>query len=62
MKKVFTILYVLILAAGVMATSIRPTDQVTIASRTIYNDGNLAQPDSVRIQVFRNGMELSDAW
>ena len=45
-----------------MATSIRPTDQVTIAARTIYNDGNLAQPDSVRIQVFRNGSELSDAW
>ncbi len=62
MKKVFTILYVLILAAGVMAISVRPTDQVTVASRTIYNDGNLAQPDSVRIQVFRNGTELSDAW
>jgi hypothetical protein len=46
----------------VRATSLRPSDQVTVLSRTIYNDGNLALPDSVRIQVFRNGAELTDAW
>ncbi len=62
MKKLFIFLYVLILATGALGTSIRPADQITIATRTIYNDGNVAQPDSIRIQVLRNGTELSDAW
>jgi len=56
------ILLCLLWSSSLWATSIRPTDEVTIATRTIYNDGNLAIPDSVRIQVFRNGSELSDAW
>lgn len=47
---------------AIQAASLRPTDQVTVLSRTIYNDGNLALPDSVRIQVFRNSSELSDGW
>jgi hypothetical protein len=48
--------------AAVHATSLRPADQVTILSRTIYNDGNLALPDSVKIQVFRNGSGLFNSW
>lgn len=48
--------------ASVHATSLRPADQVTILSRTIYNDGNLALPDSVRIQVFRNGSQVFASW
>ncbi len=52
----------LLWSSNIRAVSLRPTDQVTIVARTIYNDGNLAIPDSVRIQVFRNGSELIDAW
>lgn len=61
MKKLVFIILVL-LAIGVDATTIKPIDQVTAAVRTIFNDGNLGVPDSIRIQVFRNGSELSDAW
>ena len=56
------LLICLLWSNNLRAVTIRPTDQVTIAARTIYNDGNLAQPDSVRMQVFRNGSELSDNW
>lgn len=58
----YLLLICLLWSNNLRAVTIRPTDQVTIAARTIYNDGNLTQPDSVRIQVFRNGSELSDNW
>lgn len=56
------VLICLLWSGGLRAGSVRPADQITIATRTIYNDGNLAAPDSIRIQVFRNGSELTDAW
>jgi len=56
------ILALLLIAAPIYGVSLKPADQVTCAVKTIYNDGNLAAPDSVRIQVFRNGAELTDDW
>jgi len=41
---------------------IAPADEITLIARTIYNDGNLAAPDSVRVIVTLDGTELTDAW
>ncbi len=63
MNKYFLLIIVLLYIAGIAhATAIGPTEQVTLAGRTVYRDGNLAEPDSIRIQVFRNGSELFDGW
>lgn len=62
MKKNLLLLFLLLISTNIRSVVIKPTDQVTCAVRTVYNDGNLAAPDSVRIQVFRNGSELSDNW
>lgn len=62
MKRYIILITLLLLVTTANVTTIKPVDQVTVAARTIYNDGNLALPDSVRIQVFRNGTELFDAW
>ncbi len=53
---------ILLMPLSSVAASIQPGDQVTIPSRTIYNDGNLAEPDSVRIHVFYGGSEVFDSW
>lgn len=44
------------------ATSIRPTDQVIIGVRTIYNNGNLALPDSMLLKVYYNGNIYHSSW
>lgn len=62
MKKYLFIILGLFIADLIQGAVLKPTDQITCAVRTIYNDGNLATPDSVRIQVFKNGIELSDGW
>jgi hypothetical protein len=41
---------------------IAPADDITLIARTIYNDGNLAAPDSVRVIVTLDGTELTDSW
>ncbi len=57
---------IIFLAVGLFRTlpaePLRSSDQVTLAGRTIFRDGNLAVPDSLRLQVWRHGAELHDAW
>lgn len=63
MKQLIILLLVwTLVSTSVNASSLRPTDQITAVGRTIYNSGGVAQPDSIRIQVFRNGTELWDNW
>ena len=62
MSKYLLMLILLLMMSPIRATVIEPTEPVTLGGRTIYRDGNLAEPDSVRIQVFRNGSELHDEW
>ena len=62
MKKIIIIFTLLLMAGSVSPIAIKPATEITLSSRTIYNDGNLAAPDSVRIQVFLSGAELFDAW
>jgi hypothetical protein len=50
------------IVSSAQATPIMPSDQITLAGRTIYNDGNLAIPDSLRIQTFKDGSEVYDDW
>ena len=57
-----SILVCLLLPAAAFGVSVQPGDQVTIPARTIYNDGNLALPDSVRVHVFHEGSEVFDGW
>lgn len=49
---------------GVLAHSepIRPTDEVTLKSQTIFRDGNLAVPDSVHVITWRAGVERFEGW
>jgi hypothetical protein len=62
MKKYVVLILLFLVIQAISGVVLKPTDQITCAARTIYNDGNLALPDSVRIQVFKNGSELSDNW
>lgn len=57
----------LILAACFMVSDARadlvyPTTDLTFKARTIYNDGNLAQPDSLLIMVTKAGAHLTSGW
>lgn len=61
-KYILSILFVSCLSAIASGTALDPSEQVTLGGRTVYRDGNLAEPDSMRIQVFRNGTEVHDAW
>lgn len=57
----------LILAACFMVSDahadlVYPTTDLTFKARTIYNDGNMAQPDSLLIMVTKAGAHLSSGW
>lgn len=41
---------------------LKPTDEITVWGQTIYNTGNTAVPDSIRVRTYRAGVERFDAW
>ncbi len=61
-KLLLILLSALLTIKPALSITIEPVEQVTLAGRTIYLNGGLAEPDSLRIQVFRNGSELHDDW
>ena len=60
MKKILIIF--LLMTVGALADNISPSDTVTLVGRTLLSDGGNAQPDSIRIMVYRAGSQVYDAW
>jgi hypothetical protein len=56
------LLWFLLVTPIIVGATIRPSDPVTVATRTIYNDGNLGVPDSVDIVVFKDGAVVFASW
>ena len=44
------------------STNLVPVDEITISGRTLDSSGFYITPDSVRIVLYLDGAELSDAW
>ncbi len=60
MKKILIIF--LLMTVGALADNISPSDTVTLVGRTLLSDGGNAQPDSIRIMVYRAGSQVYDTW
>ncbi len=50
------------MTVGALADNISPSDTVTLVGRTLLSDGGNAQPDSIRIMVYRAGSQVYDTW
>ena len=53
----------LLCAAIAYGGAIIPTTEITLGPiQSVYQDGNTAVPDSMRVSVFRNGAQSSNGW
>jgi hypothetical protein len=51
-----------VIVASLWASSITPSEQVTVGAQTVYRDGNTATPDSMRIITEYEGSVVYDDW
>jgi hypothetical protein len=62
MKRLVILFMVMLTSAAWGQTYIVTTDEITISGRTLDSSGFYVTPDSVRIVVYRDGVEEHDAW
>ncbi len=65
MKRNWKLLLLIALLSGAIAYggAITPTTEVTFGPvQSVYQDGNTAVPDSMRVSVFRNSSQVFDDW
>jgi len=65
MKRNWKLLLLIALLSGGIAYggAITPTIELTLGPvQSVYQDGNTAVPDSMRVSVFRNGSQVFDDW
>lgn len=62
MRKLFILIILLALPWALRADNIYPTTDVTCIVQTVFRDGNLDAPDSMKIDVYKSGASLFSAW
>lgn len=65
MKQNWKLLLLIALLSGAIAYGgpITPTTEITLGPvQSVYQDGNTALPDSMRVSVFRNSSQVFDDW